>query len=117
MVSASSRPGPCSSSAMQMFLATLLAAAALSASTQPATEVTATSATLNGTVDDATTYYFQYGTSTSYGNNTPEVAFADGGAPQAVEAQLGTLSGNTTYHYRVVAKNGGATEVGNDVEF
>src|SRR2546423_15391355 len=39
--------------------------------------VTATSATLTGTVNpegEATTYYFQYGTSTAYGSTTPSPA-------------------------------------------
>ena len=43
--------------------------------TGPATSVTPTSATLNGTVDPngrETTWYFEYGTSTSYGSKTAE---------------------------------------------
>ena len=42
--------------------------------TEAATLVTTTSATLNGTVNPgglATTYYFEYGTTTSYGTDIP----------------------------------------------
>ncbi len=56
---------------MQMFLATLLAAAAVAApTTQPATDVGATGATLNGTVDAPSEVYFEYGTATTYGLKT-----------------------------------------------
>ena len=44
------------------------------ATTGPATGISQTSATLTGTVDpnnEATTYYFEYGTTTSYGSTTP----------------------------------------------
>jgi hypothetical protein len=85
---------------MQMFLATLLATAAVAApSTDPATNVTATGATLNGSVDGAATVFFQWGTSASYGNSTANQAVTGAGP---VSASLSTLSANTTYHYRLV---------------
>src|SRR6266540_1151004 len=44
------------------------------ATTLPASDVTATSATLNGTVypgQQPTTYYFEYGTTSAYGTQAP----------------------------------------------
>ena len=69
-----------------------LSAAAAAAAGEPvvltgnATAITSTSATVNGTVNpegQATTYYFEYGTTTSYGSQTatlfvPEPALATG---------------------------------------
>jgi hypothetical protein len=43
--------------------------------TDPATQVAQTGATLNGTVDPngkATTYRFDFGTTTAYGSSTPD---------------------------------------------
>ena len=48
-----------------MLIATVLTAVAVAApTTEPATNVTATGATLNGTVDESVTAYFDYGTTT-----------------------------------------------------
>ena len=71
--------------------------------------ITTGSAAVTGTVNpggDATTYQFEYGTSTSYGLTTP-ASRRGRRAPTDVAARA-TLSGlttNTTYHYRVVATN------------
>jgi hypothetical protein len=89
------------------------------ASTSGATNVTDTSATLNGTVNpngSSTTVYFQYGTTTAYGSQTPNQTFT-GSTSQNVSANVSGLSSGTTYHYRIVAMNGGGTIVGNDVTF
>jgi hypothetical protein len=67
----------------------LAVAAAPGAVTQPATDVTATSATLNGTVSpngEDTTYYFQYGTTTEYGTQTPTQGPIRGNADRSVTA-------------------------------
>jgi hypothetical protein len=83
---------------MQMFLATLLATVAVAApSTQPATNVSASGATLNGTVDTAGMAYFEYGTTATYGLNTPAQAVT----PGAVTANISGLTAETTYHYRI----------------
>ena len=92
-----------------MFLATLLATAAVATATQPATNVTATGATLNGTVDAPATVYFEYGTSTSYGLTTTPTAVSG----PSVSAPIGGLTAETTYHYRMRV-NGVAQ---NDVTF
>jgi hypothetical protein len=93
-----------------MFLASVLAAAAIAApTTEPATDVAATSATLNGTVDGATTEHFEYGTTTAYGLTTAPQAVTDG----AVSAPVTGLTVDTVYHYRIVADTG----VGEDRTF
>src|SRR5947207_5286069 len=56
---------------------TLSATGAPKVTTNPATNVASSSATLNGTVDPhglTTTVYFQYGTTTSYGSTSPNQA-------------------------------------------
>jgi Fibronectin type III domain len=101
-------------------LAALLAAAALAAPvTEPATEVGATSATLNGKVDAPSEVYFEYGTTTSYGLRTADETVAAAGPVQ--ERIEGGLTVDTLYHYRIVDTNGTpdtADDIpGNDVTF
>jgi len=85
---------------MRMFLATVLAAAAVAApSTEPATDVTNISATLHGTVTADATVHFQYGTTTGYGLTTPQQDVEAG----PVQAPVSDLTAETTYHYRLVA--------------
>jgi hypothetical protein len=87
--------------------------------TQAATGVTASAATLNGTVNpeaQATTYQFDYGTTTSYGTSVP-VPAGDAGSGSASVAQSATLAGlapSTAYHYRVEATNATGTTLGAD---
>jgi phosphodiesterase/alkaline phosphatase D-like protein len=78
------------------------------------------SATVAGTVNPngtATTYYFQYGTSTSYGSNTPSTDAGAGTADVPVSANLSGLTSTTTYHYRVVAVSSAGTTLGSDRTF
>jgi hypothetical protein len=87
---------------MRMLLATVLTAAAVVApTTEPATNVTATGATLNGTVDGSVVAYFEYGTTPEYGLTTPRQEVDEG----AVTAPVTGLTAETTYHYRLVAGN------------
>jgi hypothetical protein len=82
-----------------------------------AQSVTRTTATLSGTVNPEgleTFYYYQYGTSTSYGGNAPSIQGVNAGSgTEAVPAPIG-ISGlipATTYHYRLLATNAdGPTE-------
>jgi hypothetical protein len=97
-----------------------LAGAPVKPTTKPATNVADTSATLAGHVfPDAsvTTYfYFQYGTTTSYGSQTP----TDGpvnGTDKDVSANVTGLAPSTTYHYRVAATNTDGTSYGDDMTF
>ncbi len=92
------------------------------ATTEAATEVKATSAKLNGTVNpegSATGYYFEYGESTSYGSKTSEVSAGSGTSNVAASEALSGLKVGTTYHFRVVAEGTGAgvTVNGADKEF
>ncbi len=79
-------------------------------------------ATLSGTIDPHgwdTTYLFQYGPSTSYGSSWPSVQ-VDMGAlegAQPVVVEVPNLLPSTTYHYRLVATNGGGTTYGPDMTF
>ena len=84
--------------------------------TNPATNVSSSSATLNGTVDPhglTTTVYFQYGTTTSYGHSTATQS-KTGNTYQNVTANIGGLTQTTTYHFRMVATNSAGTVYGSD---
>jgi hypothetical protein len=96
-------------------------AAAPSASTGGTQNITQTSALLKGTINpngEATTYYFQYGTTKAYGSQTPTqgpTAATKGNMP--VSAALDGLAPATTYHYRLVAVNASGAKVGGDKTF
>jgi hypothetical protein len=75
----------------------LAAFAAVLALTGAATNVTATTATLNGTDDAATTTHFEYGTTAAYGSATDPVPVVDGEA----HADVSGLTPNTTYHFKI----------------
>jgi phosphodiesterase/alkaline phosphatase D-like protein len=97
-----------------------IAAGEPAASTGNATAITPTSATLNGTVNpeaQATSYYFEYGTSNAYGSQTPTSPVGSGSADVSVSAPLSGLTPESTYHYRVVAINASGTTLGSDVSF
>lgn len=85
------------------------------ATTSPASDLTQTSATLNGTVNPGgapVTYRFEYGTTPAYGTTAP-APDADAGSDatdHAFAAPISGLAPGTTYHYRIVASNcGGCT--------
>jgi len=86
-----------------------------------ATSITATSATLNATVNPnnaATTVRFEYGTTTSYGtvaSATP--ASVIGTTTKSASLVLTGLIPNTTYHYRVKGENIAGTVNGSDLTF
>jgi hypothetical protein len=91
------------------------------ATTGEAAGVTETAATLTASVSPsyrATTYRFQYGISRQYGSSTPErsVGYTDG-AFHPVFARVQGLRRETTYHYRVVARNASGTVYGVDRQF
>jgi hypothetical protein len=95
-------------------------AAAPTATTGPTTAAGATTATVTGTIDpggQATTWYVEYGTSTSYGSKTSATSAGSGTSATAVSDNLTGLATGTTYHYRVVATNGAGTSHGSDAVF
>jgi hypothetical protein len=76
--------------------------------------------TVNGSVDpdgQATTYHFEYGTTTSYGSSTSTASAGSGWVPVPVSSELTGLASSTTYHYRVVATNEAGTTDGPDGTF
>ncbi len=87
--------------------------------TGAATAVAPTAATLNGTVNpagQATTYSFQYGPTTGYGQQTPTQSAA-GTADVPVSATIAGLTPGTTYHYRLTATNASGPVPGADQTF
>ncbi len=74
--------------------------------------VTVTSADLRARINPylrSTTYHFEYGTSTSYGQSTVQSASIGSDAePHSVSVHIQGLAASTVYHYRVVASNSAA---------
>lgn len=88
-------------------------------STNPATNVSNFSATLNGTVNPnglSTAVYFEYGTTTNYGSNTATQNYS-GSTTQNVFANVSNLSAGATYHFRIVGSNSAGTTYGTDSTF
>jgi hypothetical protein len=63
---------------------------------------------------EGTSYYWQYGTTTSYGSRTKSVNAGSGSAPVSLSTQLAGLKPGTKYHYRLVASNASGTQYGYD---
>ena len=106
------------------------------ATTLPATKIKGTSAQLNGSAGpnvqggDITSYFFQYGTTMSYGKQTPTGTIGtcpSGITPpspycnvpktQIVTANVSNLIPCTNYHFRVVATNPDGSLNGGDLKF
>lgn len=82
--------------------------------------VTRTGALLLGGVypnGQPTTYYWQYGPSTTYGFRTRSFSAGAGTAPVAAGAHLVRLEPGTRYHYRLVATNASGSAYGYDSSF
>jgi hypothetical protein len=85
-----------------------------------AREITDTTAVLGGRVDpnhSQTTYHFEYGTDTSYGNTTPVDSAGSGARSVAVSKAITGLQPNTAYHFRLVASNPAGETEGTDHTF
>jgi len=93
-----------------------------SALTTSAASIGRTKAKLQGVVNPhgaATTYRFEYGTTTAYGTKVPipDESVGSGTEPvPATELVEGLLPG-TTYHFRLIATGAGITRHGEDLEF
>jgi hypothetical protein len=84
------------------------------------TSISPTSSKLNATLDadgHATTWYFEYGLTTSYGSRTPSVTAAASATPAAVSATVTGLTANGNYQFRLVAANVDATVYGANSSF
>lgn len=84
-------------------------------------KVTSSSVVLYGYINPRgqdTNYYFQYGTSTSYGAQTSLSSAGNGTVEVKVSQLVGGLRPATTYHFRIVAANvGGESSRGVDHTF
>jgi hypothetical protein len=90
--------------------------------TEPAANLTASGATLRGSLNPVgfpTTYFFEWGPTTAYGNRLPtsDVSAGAGNVTQTVAQDLQGLAPGTTLHYRLVAANLFGTVAGNDQSF
>ena len=93
--------------------------------TGPATNLTRSSATLEGSFNGTgldTHYYFEYGLTASYGSKVPigappgnDAGITSGNTP--ISENVSGLAAVTTYHYRVVASNVNGTSLGDDRTF
>jgi len=95
-------------------------AAAPTANTGDASGITNSQATVAGSVNpqgQLTSYAFQYGTTTAYGQQTALSSAGSGSVDAPVRADLAGLTAGTTYHYRVIATNADGTTVGADRTF
>ena len=80
----------------------------------------AKTATLNGMLNPSgvsTIYWFEYGTTTSYGLQTGTHGAGSGTSARPVSAHIFGLVAGTTYHYRLVAQNSAGTTDGQDQTF
>src|SRR5207253_3217959 len=85
--------------------------------TEPASGVTQTTATLNASVNpngsEVSECKLEDGTTTSYGSSAScSPAPGSGTSNVAVSAAIGSLTENTTYHFRVSARNAAGTSTG-----
>ena len=90
------------------------------ATTGSSQAVAQTTARLTGTADPnggETVAFFEYGTSTSYGLRTPDIAAGGGDAAVPVQAALSGLTAATRYHYRLVVRNAAGEARGSDRSF
>lgn len=96
-----------------------LAATPPTAATSPATNVTTSSATLNGAVTPnktTTSYHFEYGQSTSLGSTTAP-GTVSGNASKSVSTDVTGLIPGTKYYFRIVASSASGTATGSEMSF
>jgi hypothetical protein len=83
-------------------------------------DVTATTANLSAKINPNgrdTSYYFEYGTTTAYGEKSPQSGIGDGTAAVPVELHLEHLEVGLTYHFRLVAENSEGASTSEDQSF
>ncbi|HLX12576.1 MAG TPA: FlgD immunoglobulin-like domain containing protein, partial [Bacteroidota bacterium] len=118
-VSATTASGQSAYSAAWKF--TTISPSSPTATTLPATNVTASSATFNASVNpngNATNVKFQYGTTTAYGNAVNGIPAAINGTTLiSITNNLQGLAPNKTYHYRVCATDAAGASYGDDQSF
>lgn len=85
--------------------------------TLPAAGISTSAATITGTVNPrgaAVKVFFQFGTTTAYGQSTPPITLPVGNSPTAFTALLSGLPAGTVIHYRAVAQSDFGTLTGAD---
>jgi hypothetical protein len=101
-------------------LVTRVATPTVSYPTPAATDVTATVATVHAIVNPRgakTSYHFDYGTTTAYGDASLYATIPAQNEDQNVSAPLTNLLPATTYHFRIRAENTVGEAVGEDQTF
>jgi alpha-tubulin suppressor-like RCC1 family protein len=92
-----------------------------SVTTNPATAVSETTATLNGAVSPEgfeTTYDFEYGTEPgNFSASTPEQSAGKGSSKVSVSGPITGLRPGTTYYYRIIANSPTGTAAGTETSF
>lgn len=91
-----------------------------SVTTQPATNITQSSATLNGAVNPnnaPTTAWFEWGQTTSLGNTTSSQSFGSGSGMQSFSMAVSGLQTNATYYFRAMAQNAFGVTTGTILSF
>jgi DNA-binding beta-propeller fold protein YncE len=89
---------------------------------EPATEVKTTTAQVHAVVNpesEETTYRFEYGKGTNYGQSAPvtPVSAGSGNALLPAATELTGLEGGTEYHFRIAATSAAGTVFGADRSF
>lgn len=90
------------------------------ATTGSASALGTATATLNGSVNpngSSTNAWFEWGTSTSYGNSTSQQSVGAGSSTLSYNASISGLTCNTAYHFRARASNGSGGDSGSDATF
>src|SRR5207247_6610922 len=88
--------------------------------TQPATNVTSTSATLHAAVNPGGSLvlvHFDYGQTTSYGQRTQTVRLGPKTTVQSFAQSVSGLPSGTTFHFRISVRTDFGSFLGNDQQF
>jgi hypothetical protein len=113
-------PLVCTALALMLGCPVAGAASSTTVTTGEASQLTSSSAMLAGSLDSngqPTSYYFQYGPSSAYGEQTSPMPLGAATQSTPVSAALTGLAAYTTYHYRLVAVSGAGTIDGRDRAF
>jgi len=90
-----------------------------SVTTNPASALGATTATLKGIVDAGASNVvrFQFGPTTAYSSETSKLSLPPSSAARGVGATLTNLTPGATYHFRLITQNSAGTSLGADQAF